>query len=236
VISPWTATPRRTLPVLKTLSLVGTVQTVATAAPGGGNASKIKLVSQVRGHDAVISSGFSVAAIMQNLVEARLGAAPGYPGELGIQVSISYQADSGTLADLDQCQWSEQVQVDSETGSLVGLGGAQNSGYLPCINTGGNYVDTHSSFRIWLDNAAQLPPGQQPGHQQLSQTHTFLDLRTGVKDIPITNSGYHILRDIAPNPQTNALQWTTSKVGAATTANGYTSQAGAGQGMSLTQQ
>lgn len=215
------------------VQLQGTTQTAPTAAPGGGNASKLNLDAQVRGQDAVLSPGFSIAAVIQNLTETLAGPAPGYPNALGIQVNISYQSDSGSLDDLDQCQWSEQVQVDNETGSLTGLGGGHNSGYNPCNETG--YVDTHSSPRMWLDNAALLPPAQQPGHQQLSQTHTFLDLRTGVLNMPITNSGYYILRDITLNGQTNTLQWTTSKMGASTTANGYSSQAGAGQA-SLTQQ
>jgi hypothetical protein len=112
------------------VQLQGTTQTAPTAAPGGGNASKLKIDAQVRGQDAVLSSGFSVAAIPQNLTESLFGPAPGYPNILGIRVSINYQSDSGALSDLDQCQWSEQVQVDIETGSLTGLGGGQNSGYL----------------------------------------------------------------------------------------------------------
>ena len=217
------------------VQLQGTTQTAPTAAPGGGNASKLNLDAQVRGQDAVVSSGFSVAAIPQNFTETLYGPAPGYPNTLGIQVIDSFESDSNNLSDLDQCQESEQVQLDNETGTLTGLGPGQNSTYIPCYQPGFMILDTHATPRFWLDDAAQLPPDEQAGHQQLSQTHIFLDLRTGVKDIPITNSGYYILRDITQNSQTNTLQFTTSKMGASTTANGYSSQAGAGQA-SLTQQ
>jgi PKD domain/Glucodextranase, domain B/IPT/TIG domain len=196
------------------VALRGTVQTTP------GNAGNIKVVAQVRSQDAVTSGGFSVAAIPQNFSEALAGTV-----HFGIRVSVSWQSDSTNPADLDQVQFSEQVQVDSETGSLVGLGGGLNSGYLPMPLSGTICCDTHGT-----------PPANVtgPGTQQLSQTHTFKDARTGVTDIPIKNSGYHINRTITQDPTTGVLSITTAKTGASTSANGFASGAGAG-GASVTQ-
>ncbi len=189
----------------------GTVQT------SPGNAGHINVVAQVRGQDAVTSNGFSVAAIPQNFSEALVSTV-----NFGIRVSASWQSDSTNPADLDQVQFSEQVQVDNETGSLVGLGGGQNSHYLPMPLTGTICCDTHGTPPALITAA--------PGTQQLSQTHTLKDARTGVTDIPIANSGYHITRTVTQDPTTHVLHLTTAKAGAATSANGFASGAGAGGG------
>ncbi|MFL6211724.1 MAG: hypothetical protein ACJ74W_22950 [Pyrinomonadaceae bacterium] len=196
-----------------TVKLKGTVQTAATSAPGGGNAGNLKLVAKVRGASAVQSAGFSVAAIPQNYTEALVGPVT-RPGVYGLIVQDGWESDSGVINDLDQVDLSEQVQVDTEHGSLVGLGGGQNSSYLPATQF---TTDTHSTGAARVTGV---------GDQRVSQTNIFRDRRTGVVDIPMTNSGYFIDRNAFIDAVTSVLRFMTSKIGAATTANGFASGAG----------
>ena len=200
----------QTLMTTTTVNLSGTTQT----APGG-NAGNLNLVAQVRGQNAVQSSGFSVAAIPIGIVEALIGPVTA-PNAIGLIVSVQVTSDSGSNADLSQCQFSEQIQVVSETGSLIGLGGGQNSSYLTCVGT---FSDTHSTGTNVLVGPS--------GTQAIAQTHIFKDMRLGTTNIPIDMSGFSIDRNLfqAPPPPTR-YRLTTSKVGAGETANGYTSSAG----------
>jgi len=197
-----------------TVNLSGTTQTAPTGGAGGGNAGKLNLVAQVRGQNAVQSNGFSAAAIPVGIVEALVGPLT-TPGLFGLIVSVRVTSDSGPNGDLSQCQFSEQIQVISETGSLVGLGGGLNSGYLTCVGT---FTDSHGTSTAFLTG---------PGTQSITQTHIFKDARLGVTNIPIDHSGYSIARTVFENPPgSGTFHLTTSKVGAAVTANGYASSAG----------
>jgi len=158
-----------------------------------------------------MSNGFSVAAIMENLIEAFNSLITG--GSRGIRVSVNYQSDSGVIADLDAVEFSELIDVANETGVFIGLGGGMNSSYLPATLTG--LVDSHGTP---VSNITGT------GTQRIDQTHMFLDRRTGVIDIPVTNSGYIINRNAVQG--TGIVTFTTSKGGAAVTANGVPSAAG----------
>lgn len=206
-----------------TVNLRGTVQTAPTGGAGGGNAGKLNVIAQVRGQNAVQSNGFSVAAIPISITESLIGPVTA-PGLFGLVVSVRVDSDSGSNADLSQCQFSEQIQVTNETGSLVGLGGGLNSSYLGCVGT---FSDTHSTGSARVTAV---------GTQSIDQTHIFKDLRLGVTDIPINHSGYRINRAIfeAP-PGSGTFHLTTSKTGAAANANGFASSAGNGGPMSVTQ-
>lgn len=205
------------------VNLRGATQTAPTGGAGGGNAGNLKLVAQVRGQNAVQSNGFSVAAIPQSITEGLIGPVTA-PGVFGLRVSVRVDSDSGSNGDLDQCQFSEQIQVQAETGSLVGLGGGLNSGYLTCV---GSFSDTHSTGAAHVTGI---------GTQTLGQAHIFKDLRLGVTNIPIDHSGYSIGRVITQDPPpAGTLHLTTSKTGAAETANGFTSSAGNGGPFSVTQ-
>ena len=59
------------------------------------------------------------------------------------------------------------------------------------------------------------------------QTSIFKDKRTGATNIPVTNSGYRLLRNVTQRSPGN-LMITTTKQGSATTANGYESGVAAG--------
>lgn len=199
----------------ETVKLRGTVQTAATGGAGGGNARKLKLAAKVRGAQVTQSNGFSVAAIAELVAEGYRGNVVGRPGVVGIIVSVTVKSDSGTDGDLSECEFSEQIEVKAETGSLVGLGGGLNSSYLGCIGT---YTDTHSTGTASLTG---------PGTQNIDQTHTMKDRRLGITDMPIRRSGFKIDRTVfAPATPPPPFKLTTSKYGAGATANGHTAAAG----------
>jgi hypothetical protein len=201
------------------VNLRGSVQTAATGGAGGGNAGNLRVVARIRGVDAVQSNGFSVAALAASVTES-LNALVSTPGVVGIIVNVSVNSDSGVQGDLDQVDFSEQIQVHSETGSLIGLGGGLNSSYLPAV---GAYADTHSTGASWLTG---------PGVQVIGQTHTLRDRRMGVVDIAIPQSGYSITRTVAATG--GVFRMTTTKAPAAATANGFSAAAGLSTGGAMT--
>ncbi len=60
----------------------------------------------------------------------------------------------------------------------------------------------------------------------VSQTSVFLDRRTGVTNIPMSNSGYTVSRRVFEKKGIWSLE--TIKMGAKVTANGYSSAAAGG--------
>lgn len=197
-----------------TVNLRGTVQTGATAAPGGGNAGNLRLVAQVRGTNTVQSNGFSVAAIPVNFVTA-------FSGDIndgtsvGLRVTNSWTSDSGVLGDLDAVQRSEQVEVVTATGVFSGTGGV-TSGFFPA--TIGSLTDSHSTpDAILTGNGTRIA----------NQTFIYNDLRTGATNASCPNSGFIITRTATLNAD-GSVTFVTRKAGAATTANGHTSTAGSG--------
>jgi hypothetical protein len=204
------------------VDLVGTAQTAPTGGAGGGNAGKLALVAQVRGQNTVQSAGFSVAAIPQNWTITFDSLITG-DGALGIVVSDKWESDSGNVADLNAAEISEQVQPGEGTGTFMGFRSA-NSGYLDATKFTKDRHSTSIALRV-------KAPG---GMVTVTQVSIFLDKRTGVKDIPVTNSGYTVTRKVFMNA---AKVWAleTIKMGAKTTANGFTSNAGAGGPVDKTQ-
>jgi hypothetical protein len=197
-----------------TVQLSGTVQTAATGGTGGGNAGNLNLVAQVRGQNAVQSAGFSVAAIPVNFSTAfRANINDGTA--VGMQVTNSWTSDSGVLGDLDQVQRSEQIEVVTATGVFTGVGGS-TSGFFPA--TGGSLTDSHST-------PAAILTGN--GTRIANQTFIFNDLRTGASSASCPNSGFVITRTATLNAD-GTVTFVTNKAGAATTANGHASTAGAG--------
>jgi len=200
--------------------LQGTQQTASSTgnnncsgSPAGANANKLTIVAQVGGIDRVTSKGFSVAAIPQNYTETYVGPV-NTPGYYGIIVQDGWSSDSGSIADLDQVCLSEQVQVMSSSGTLAGVG-SSNSSYLSATMFS---TDQHATPAQYVT--------ANGGDSSTAQTNIFEDFRTGTLGIPMTNSGYTITRHIFLNSASNVWQITTTKVGAATSANGYASGAG----------
>ncbi len=192
-----------------TVQLRGGTQT----APGNGG--NLHLIAELGGVRLATSPGFSVAAIIQDVVISFNSALTG--ARRGVVVDTTWSSDSGSLADLDQVEFSEQVQYDAGSGVLAGAGAtAQNSGYLPSINA--PLTDTHGT-------PASILTG--PGAITAEQVFIFKDARTGANDIPTRNSGFRIRRNVTePTPGNVSIM--TSKAGTATTANGHASAAGAG--------
>jgi hypothetical protein len=208
------------------VALTGTTQTAPTPLPGGGNARHLSLVAQVRGQGTVASAGFSVAAIPENWSETFVKAIR--TNYLGLRVQCSYESDSGVLTDLSAVSVREMIQDIQATGILANVRGTP-TGYLPATLADGQpdtLVDTHTLMKSYVRK-----PG---GSEVTAQTHLFRDQRTGAVDIPVTNSGYLIVRVIARGRK-GSWRLTTTEMGAATVAQGFASAAGAGGPFSVTQ-
>ena len=203
-----------TMTTTANVNLRGTTQTAATGGAGGGNAGNLLLGAEVRGTRVAQTPGFSVAAIPQDWTQSLVGPVTA-PGTLGFIVQDGWSSDSGVLADLDAVDISESVDVTTATGPFSGLGGS-TSGYLPATSF---TQDTHSTPATVLAGPAGVRIAQQ--------TSIFRDRRTGVNDIPMRNTGYTVTRTVFFESPTGIFRMTTEKVGAATTANGFASGAGA---------
>jgi outer membrane protein OmpA-like peptidoglycan-associated protein len=188
------------------VNLRGTTQTTP------GNAGNLHLVAEQGGGRLATSNAFSVSAIPQNFSITFNSLVTG--ARRGIRVNNHWESDSGVVADLDQAERSEQVEYGAGTGIFAGVTGV-NSGYLPAHNP--PRVDSHSVGTALLTGAGTLTA---------NQTFIFRDHRTGAADIPVRNSGFLIAR--RATPLFGVVFFTTSKSGAAVTANGFASAAGAG--------
>src|SRR5260370_38061462 len=113
-------------------------------------------------------------------------------------VNDRWESNSGVIADLDQHLIVEKIEVASETGALIGLGGGSNSPYLPA---NGFSTDTHSTGKVWITGI---------GKQVINQTSTLKDLRLGVVDIPMTKSGPTVTGEITQDAG-GCLHFITSK-------------------------
>ncbi len=209
------------------IELKGITQTHPTRDGGGGHAGNLKLAVLVHNGLTVESNGFSVAAIPENwtitLVRPIDGPIHGSPGRwLGFVEKDGWMSDSGDIEDLDEVHVREQVQVVSVRGVFAGATKAESADYLSAI---GKSFDTHVAPFNRL-----IPDG---GAKDVSQVHIFRDARTGSINIPITNSGYVIERNVF---MINRNEWVirTSERGARTSANGFISNAGAGGPISVT--
>jgi hypothetical protein len=220
-----------------TVQLAGTVQTVPTGDPnnvdhltglfldaGGGNASQIKLVAQVRGQDAVLTQGFSVAAIPDNFTATFLGNVneddPFLGQTIGLRVTNAWTSDSGpgNLQDLSAVRYKEIVQLQPIAPSAAGVfkGITQpNTTKSFQSATSGSVVDRHS-LRLALVTS---PLASQCDILftctiAANQVHVFEDLRTGATWVVAPRSGFVITTTINSNGTTTRTL-TTTKVGAA---------------------
>ncbi|HEX6393014.1 MAG TPA: hypothetical protein VFZ97_06200 [Acidimicrobiales bacterium] len=186
-------------------NLRGVTQTEAGRGP------KLILIASQGGSRCAMTPPFAVSAIPLNYTESFDSLVTGT--RRGIVVQDGWSSDSGNIADLDQCDISEEVQPISGTGCF-GVGPSDTSGYLP-----GNSPskDTHSTGTAILTST---------GTRVVNQTCKFRDKRSISTDIPMTNSGYTVTRTVIAKAG-GGFQITTTKQGANVTANGTTSNAGA---------
>lgn len=199
------------------LGASATVQLRGVTQTAVGSAGQLRLVADHGGTRLAASAGFSVSAIPQNW-SVNLNALVTGP-ERGIDVDNHWESDSGSVADLDQAQRSEQVQYGVGTGCFAGIRG-QNSGYRAANNP--PLVDHHAAGVGLLTGIGTLTA---------QQTFIFKDDRTGATDIPAKRSGFSLHREVVAVPA-GGFEITTTKSGAGGTANGFTSAAGAGNATS----
>jgi hypothetical protein len=223
---------------LSGLSAVELLSPAFASDRGGGNAGNLRLVVQVRGQDTVQSDGFSVAAIPRNWqftlnkdLTAKLnrGLNKKFPRDRGMVVNDFVESDSGNPADLSSVYTSEQVNAVISTGVFL-RARYQNSDYLRdfglfrngySIRDIDNHVFPYRSIRA---------PG---GRSVVAQVSIFVDQRTGAVNIPVTNSGYFITRQVSRGSAKRPWGLLTGKSGGKTSANGYASDAGGGSDRQL---
>ena len=183
-----------------------------------GRAGNLSLVATQGSTRLATSNAFSVSSVPEDMVITFVRLVTG--GSRGIVVRHTWSSDSGVVADLDQTDVSEQVEIDRRGGSLASIG-LTTSGYLGTGTT--SLTDTHS-----------IPALSSSGFFVAKQTEMFKDQRTGAVDIPMKNSGYRLGHFITAIPGTGFLgigvsfEATAMKFGFANTANGIRSDAGSG--------
>lgn len=205
----------------KTVLDIGThiINIKGKAQTSPGSAGNLKLVAKDDQSNIVASSnGFSVAAIPENwscTLSSVLDDATDPTSRVGFVVSDQWESDSGVVTDLNKAEISEVIE-NAGTGLFAGAV-HRNSGYLSAITFSS---DTHSaSPRSALTAVGTLSQ---------KQACKFKDLRTGVTDIPMTNSGYKIDHSLTATATAGKFSYKIEKYGAAVTALGVTTDAGAG--------
>jgi hypothetical protein len=200
----------------KDLRSGATVQLKGGTQTTPGNAGNLTLVAKQAGTELARSGGFSVSSIPQNwsITFISFVTEATDPGRRGIRVRNAWESDSQRLADLNEAERSELVEIKSASGCF-NLSPSNTSGFLPA-NTGA-LTDTHSSSAAAMTSA---------GTRIAQQTFKFNDKRTGATDIPARNSGYKISRVVTAVG--TGFELHTTKEGQAGTAVGITSTAGSG--------
>ena len=187
---------------------------------GVGKGAGLRVTAAQGGTTLASSSAFAVCAVPTDWTDTLVGPVTG--AKRGIKVQDGWSSDgSGTIAELDATEISEQVQYVGGTGCFAGITSGSNSGYLP-----GNSLtqDTHSTPVSLLTSA---------GHISADQVSTFNEKRTGATNIAMANSGMRVSRDVRAKAG-GGLEIETGKQGAAVTARGFSSAAGSAS-ISLTQ-
>lgn len=206
-----------------TLDVAGTRQTTTAAA-----SFPLQLRALVDGVEVGRSDPFAVAAIMENMATALEDVEVVWshpdPRERGVRLvsKMTWESDGAAgHRSLDQIRWDERLEVQRETGGMVGLGplthGFENVGDIHPVN------DRHGTEARWM---------RRPASQELFQLYVMThNDRTGEaeREMVITRSGFTIIRRVEPDPnRLGCYQFVVSKVGAAGTAQGLSSAAGAG--------
>jgi hypothetical protein len=181
-----------------------------------GNSSKLKLVAKNGKKEITSSNGFSVAAIPQNWssIYDQPASFENFDA-VGVKVVNKWESDSGEIADLDMAMRAENVQHYEKTGFFSTATG-NNSSYVDA-NTG-QIEDRHR-----VRPRANI----KEGTIDTQQTFRFKCSRTGAIDIPATNAGFKITRDVRKKESDiSSLEIQVTKKGFARSANGYYSDAG----------
>jgi len=185
--------------------MVGLSQTTATVDGKGGNAGKLSLGLEIGGKLVRQSAGFSVAAIPMNWSVKFKDDYKADPSKRGMVVEDSWKSDSGDLADLDQVQIAEVVQIQSKTGVFANVNN-NTSGYFPAIKS---TTDRHA-----IDKDGIKADG---GTLILDQLSVFKDARTGASEITVSNSGYRLVYRVYFSKDAKVWKFGILKIGAEVT-------------------
>jgi hypothetical protein len=200
-----------------TLNLKGVDQT------DPGKAGNLKLAAHQGTTKLAESSGFSVSSVPQNW-STTFVSLPHVPDTLGMLVENCWKSDSTNIADLDKVKRMEQIEVVTSTGIFGGATQGTSSwkdATLGCIHDQ-HYASPKSAF-------------SGLGKRVTNQVFVFKCERTGVTDIPATNSGFVLTREVSAGAAAGSFNFDISKVGTATTANGFSSGAASGSAIAPTQ-
>lgn len=187
-----------------------------------GNAGNLRLVAQQGTVRVAQSHAFSVSSVPQNWATSYVRSFTGSEG-IGMVARNAWESDSGDVNDLDEVRRKEQVEVTAATGPYAGATQGV-SGWRDA--TLGAIHDHHRDAPRSAFRAA--------GSKIAKQVFIFKCDRTGVTDIPATNSGLLISRVIT-DAGGGVFNFDISKVGQGVTANGFTSAAASGSAVAPTQ-
>lgn len=160
--------------------------------------SQLSLVATQNGKRLASSKGFSVAAIPQNLSFTLDGVAKG--DFRGLHITYDVDSDSKVRGDLDKVGGAERVEYPSKKPEAL--------------------KHCYGILSKTMKDDHMLPTASltSPVNITAKQTFMFFDHRTQSEGIPMKNSGFlikHIVKAKKPGP---GLEVTTSKEGAAETA------------------
>jgi hypothetical protein len=199
-----------------------TVQLRGVDQTDPGKAGNLHLVARFAGNEVARSGGFSVSSVPQNW-STSLVSTINEPDAVGMVALNSWESDSGTLADLDQVRRMEQIEVVTATGPFAGVSTNTSSWRDATL---GSIRDSHRS-----SGRARL---RSVGSRTANQVFVFKCERTAVTDIAAKNSGLQITKAVTDDGA-GGFNYDVSKVGAATTANGFSSGAASGSATAPTQ-
>jgi len=207
----------------RTVDLQGVTQTDGNAQTVGRNAGNLRLVAMQAGTRLAASNGFSVSSIPQNLSFTFVGPVTSQD-ERGFVLIYDWQSDSGERVevDLQKAGLLERVEIASATGIFAGR---------PPPTTQDRYCSAANALPDRHTIGPPLAAFKGQGMQITKQTFMFQDLRSGAQDVPMTNSGFLIIRTIFENVPGPGFKIITAKAGFATTAVSISSGAGSGLAM-----
>jgi len=199
-----------------------TVQLRGVDQTAPGKAGKLSLVAHQGPTLLARSNGFSISSVPQNWSTSLVNSI-NEPDAIGMVALNSWESDSKKVSDLDEVRRKEQIEVTTKTGPWAGAVQGVSSWKDATL---GSIEDHHrdsprASFRAL-------------GSKIANQVFVFKCARTAVTDIPATNSGLVISRNITSGG-TGIFNYDISKVGTAVTANGFTSTAASGSAVAPTQ-
>jgi hypothetical protein len=201
-----------------------------------GNARKLRLRATVGGTVVGRSPGFTVAAWPTDFSTSRRNDIDS-GGGVGVAVENAWVSDGSALAELDEVERTERVDIGSRNNPPFTSGSgtsatAGTSGFIP--GTSSPTTDRHSYGRANIDTSKVAP-----GTYRLVYRQNFLfnDRRTGVTNAVVRNSGFTITHTVLVVNfpifgRVSSHQ--TEKRGAAVTVEGRATTAGSGTATSDT--